>query len=408
MLSCPAAGSSSTQPGALHTPSAGIRPRSCMSCAANNVLSPVLAGCQTSSVTRTDGTRAKLPADPARSSIVGELDFFLQRPRSFLARADSPAELLVLPRPEFERMAAQAPDLATLLQVRQGLGSPGIAWSGPYRAAHPAATAAHRAAVHRLTVAAQAVSLRGPLGRCISALKLQGRLIMSTCRTCAGGCAAVHIAVGGTCAGGPGEGWAELGRHLRQPDGMPSAGFQAAESQLRHVHQQLAAPSGRYNMVDLQQSCRRHCNIWLHPAMPLYSMALKSELQGAYKAATHNKLQPCPPRPATTHGPTGCAHGHLMLRSTCRMETRLLVVGDAADPAAPPSCTECKAYSTRALHPGLVKYHISASVTSKGGSGPVSPDTLNGMRAAHTALHVGCKVSTRAALLTGSAMRALH
>ena len=50
---------------------------------------------------------------------MGELDFFLQRPRSFLARCDSPAELLVLPRPEFERMAAQAPELATLLQVCQ-------------------------------------------------------------------------------------------------------------------------------------------------------------------------------------------------------------------------------------------------------------------------------------------------
>lgn len=57
--------------------------------------------------------------DFIRSSIVGELDFFLQRPRSFLARCDSPAELLVLPRPEFERMAAQAPELATLLQVCQ-------------------------------------------------------------------------------------------------------------------------------------------------------------------------------------------------------------------------------------------------------------------------------------------------
>jgi hypothetical protein len=56
---------------------------------------------------------------PSRSSIVGELDFFLQRPRSFLARADSPTELLVLPRPEFERMAARAPELATLLQARQ-------------------------------------------------------------------------------------------------------------------------------------------------------------------------------------------------------------------------------------------------------------------------------------------------
>lgn len=51
------------------------------------------------------------------SSIVGELDCFLQRPRSFLARADAPTELLVLPRAEFERMAAQAPALATLLQV---------------------------------------------------------------------------------------------------------------------------------------------------------------------------------------------------------------------------------------------------------------------------------------------------
>jgi hypothetical protein len=67
---------------------------------------------------------------------VGELDFFLQRPRSFLARADAPAELLVLPRPEFERMAAQAPELATLLQVRQfqGVGPPGIAWSGLFQA----------------------------------------------------------------------------------------------------------------------------------------------------------------------------------------------------------------------------------------------------------------------------------
>lgn len=53
-----------------------------------------------------------------RSSIVGELDFFLQRPRCFLARADAPAELLVLPRSGFERMGAQAPALATLLQAR--------------------------------------------------------------------------------------------------------------------------------------------------------------------------------------------------------------------------------------------------------------------------------------------------
>lgn len=43
--------------------------------------------------------------------------FPVQRPRSFLARADAPAALLVLPRREFERMAKEAPALATLLQV---------------------------------------------------------------------------------------------------------------------------------------------------------------------------------------------------------------------------------------------------------------------------------------------------
>lgn len=42
----------------------------------------------------------------------------------------------------------------------------------------------------------------------------------------------------------------------------------------------------------------------------------------------------------TTCGPTGCAHGHLTLRSTCRMGRPLLVGGDAEDPAAPRSCTQ--------------------------------------------------------------------
>jgi len=45
----------------------------------------------------------------------------VQRPRSFLARVHAPAQLLVLPRREFERMAVQAPALATLLQARNPL-----------------------------------------------------------------------------------------------------------------------------------------------------------------------------------------------------------------------------------------------------------------------------------------------
>lgn len=51
-------------------------------------------------------------------AIIGELDFFLQRPRSFVAHADGAVQLLVLPRAQFERMAREAPALTTLLQVR--------------------------------------------------------------------------------------------------------------------------------------------------------------------------------------------------------------------------------------------------------------------------------------------------
>lgn len=50
-------------------------------------------------------------------AIIGELDFFLQRPRSFLAQADSAAELLVLPRAHYQRMASEAPALTTMLQA---------------------------------------------------------------------------------------------------------------------------------------------------------------------------------------------------------------------------------------------------------------------------------------------------
>lgn len=50
-------------------------------------------------------------------AIIGELDFFLQRPRSFVAHADGAVQLLVLSRAQFERMAREAPALTTLLQV---------------------------------------------------------------------------------------------------------------------------------------------------------------------------------------------------------------------------------------------------------------------------------------------------
>lgn len=50
-------------------------------------------------------------------AIIGELDFFLSRPRSFIAHADGAVQLLVLPRTQFEHMAREAPALTTLLQA---------------------------------------------------------------------------------------------------------------------------------------------------------------------------------------------------------------------------------------------------------------------------------------------------
>lgn len=48
---------------------------------------------------------------------MGELDFFLQRPRSFSAHTETGCNMLTVSRASFERMASQAPHLLTLFQA---------------------------------------------------------------------------------------------------------------------------------------------------------------------------------------------------------------------------------------------------------------------------------------------------
>ncbi|KAL4431193.1 hypothetical protein ABPG75_006449 [Micractinium tetrahymenae] len=94
------------------------------------ILESGTVACRINFVLSSVHSRAALPALPADTqpatgertvhygagSLVGELDFFLQRPRSFAAEAETAGSAWRLTRPAFEAMAAQDPGSLVLLQ----------------------------------------------------------------------------------------------------------------------------------------------------------------------------------------------------------------------------------------------------------------------------------------------------
>ena len=139
--------------------------------------------------------------------------------------------------------------------------------------------------------------------------------------------------------------WRRLGRTRAAPQAALSVGLQQPKASRGTGTSSWLPHKLRAAVYDWYTAGMPQILRWMmYPAAPsilLYETAVRVTRNVALPHKTSRHASSCYlNRHCTIHEPTGCARGHLTLRSICRMGRPSLVGRNAEDPAAQRSCTQ--------------------------------------------------------------------